>query len=245
MMLQASSFVKRLGFLAFFCLAPGCVNKSVDVAQNQTPSDGGGSDISPDPATISDRVLAVSGQVTDVENGQPIAGALVMTEPPIGQIRTNSTGMYVFVGESYPDLHPQQLYRISASHDNYTLNFAQVLMQPGHNRNVDIQLERAMASYYLVVNKTTLNLTDAMPAETLLINIDTQSDDMAAYNATVDINARSWLSVDPASGTISGTPRPLDVIVMPGNLESGTYHGQITITVPGDTKTLTVNFQHE
>jgi hypothetical protein len=233
--------------LAFGLLLAAACSKNTEV--NSTPAPGGtggASDESPDPATVGDDVLAISGTVTDAESSAAIAGALVQTEPPIGQIRTNGQGQYVFSAGSYPGLAKNQMYRITATKDGYLTDFAYVTPQAGHSRNVDIILQKSSEAYFLEISSTKLELTDAdfnggnIGFKTITLRLDTQTDDRTQYATTVDAAARSWLSVIPAEGEVTGTEESVDIQIDKSGLPAGISTGKINFTVPGDSIEVTV-----
>jgi hypothetical protein len=228
-----------------------CVNKSVAVDQTQDPAAGGAGADTQDPSEVGDDVLAVSGQITDFETSRPVAGALVTLEPGMGTITANAQGMYVFVAAQYDGLKPQQLYRISAVHDGYIGNFTQAFLQEGHYRTADIQIERAGAAYYLELDTTTLAFADddlgsgSTASKDVRINLDTNSDDMASFSAEVDSASKAWLSVAPKTGMVGSSAVTIVITVDAAGLSGGRGDGTVTLAVPGDTKTLSVSFEHE
>jgi len=195
---------------------------------------------SEDPEEVSDNEIAISGNVYDLETQMPISGALVMTEPSIGQIRTNGQGNYVFTAATFPTLTVGTQYRITAQANGYIPNFAQVTADTRHQRNVDIPLQKAAAEFTIKVSNGNIQFTDSDfigGAMTAFADINLQLEGAAAqtvsYETRVSANAASWLSVDPPTGQLTGTPKFLTVTVDKTGLAAGTYNGAINVIAEG------------
>jgi len=207
---------------------------------------GGNVEQSGDPNDVPDDMLAVSGRVVDRDTLTPIQGAIISTEPPIGQIMTNGQGQYVFTAGEFPDLQPEKLYRITATHPDYVQDSVQLMIQPGHNRNADIALAKAAATFEIELSQTNVDFSDTdfrtsnIASERITMRLTGATAETVDFSAAVPPGDADWLSVEPATGTISETPVFLDITVDRTDLPTGTYNGRVDITAPGGSATVNV-----
>lgn len=207
----------------------------------------GGGQVSENPDEVPDDEIAISGMIYDIETQAPISGALVMTEPSIGQIRTNAQGMYVFTAATFPSLNVGTPYRITAQAQGYIQNFAQVTADTRHQRNVDIPLQKGAAEFTIKVSQLNLNFVDGDflgAATTSSKQINLQLEGAAAQTVAYSINIppqeSAWLSASPATGQLSGTPMFLTISVNKTGLAAGTYSGAINVVAEGGLATIQV-----
>lgn len=168
---------------------------------------------SPDPAEVPEDELAFSGLVYDERTLAPVAGALVSTNPPVGQLRTNGQGMYVFAEAEFPELRAGERYTVRAEAHGYLTNTTAVLLSEGHLRHVDIPLTPAAAVFRLAVSPEWVDLTDAdflggRQTTGAQVRIQAVGADAAEIPYTVNVPpaAAAWLSVAPLSGTVGEAP---------------------------------------
>lgn len=208
---------------------------------------GGEENTSADPATVPGDQLAVSGAVYEEETQLPIMGALVTSEPPIGAIRTNAQGQYVFTAAEFPDLQPEKLYRLTATRSGYLQGQQQILIKPGHNRNVDIPMVKAADEFNLNVSVTNVQFADSdFRSGSMKAFADVELSLKGAVADTVDFqmvvssDSRDWLSADPASGQVASTPVVVAITADKTGLEQGTYTGTIRVQAPGGSASIQV-----
>jgi hypothetical protein len=231
--------IRLLAVLSALLLAATACNIE-DSGNTYAGGDTAGGEQSDDPGAVPDNEIAISGNVYDLATQMPISGALVMTEPAIGQIRTNGQGNYVFTAATFPSLTIGTPYRITAQALGYIPNFAQVTADTRHQRNVDIPLQRAAAEFTIKVSNANLQFTDASflgGAKTAFADINLQLEGAAAqtvsYETRVSANATAWLSIDPPTGQLTGTPKFLTVTVNKTGLAAGSYSGAINVIAEG------------
>lgn len=83
----------------------------------------------------------------------------------------------------------------------------------------------------LVIGRNKLNfayITGTEPPASQVLRV-TINGDPAAWSASADV---SWISLNPASGSGSGSFE-MNVSAVPGGLSPGTYYGTITVSAPG------------
>lgn len=250
-LVSASGFGGISVWLAVLGMAFGSAACQIQAEDNSNSNNNNGDATSgqesPDPAEIPDKVLAVSGKVLDVTNLAPIQGAIVTTEPSIGQIVTNGEGSYVFTGDQGTAISLGTQYRITATRPGYVQNSGFVTVQPGHNRNVDILLAKSAEQFIITATPTSLSFTkgdfdgnEAYNQVTLKLANDAPTATQQAFTVTVPIQHQKWLSVIPNTGTVGGTPLTLNVKIDKSTLTDtkigsfdiiGDGGGQLTIQV--------------
>jgi hypothetical protein len=199
------------------------VDITSSIGHDTVHSDGAIANVSPDPDEIPDSTLAISGKVMGADNLVPVVGAIVSTEPSIGQVMTNGEGNFVFTGDGGAAIEVGTQYRVTANRQGYLPSFATVTVQAGHNRNVDIQLTEANANeeWMIVVNPVSLSYDSssfttgdtAVQKVTLSMDSDSPSGAQQAFTIDVPIQHQSWLAVMPSSGTVGDSPMNLNVQV--------------------------------
>ena len=223
-----------------------CQIQAEDVGNTKTNTgDASSAPESPDPTDIPDEVLAISGKVTEVTNGSPIQGAMVTTEPSIGQVTTNGEGNFVFTGDQDTAIQLGVQYRISATRPGYAPNSAFVTVQPGHNRNVDIQLTKSKDEFLVKASPTNLQVGDSdfgggnTAVRTLTLELSNDAQTATQQNFTVFVPAEySWISVQPAQGTVGQDPVYLTVTI---NKSGKTGFNVGTFDVSGSGGKVTIN----
>lgn len=214
---------------------------------NNNTADAAGGEPSPDPNDIPDSTLAISGKILDQTNLAPIQGAIVTTEPAIGQIVTNAEGAYVFTGDQGTAIQLGTQYRVTATRPGYVQNSAFVTVQAGHNRNVDILLSKSADQFIITAVPTSLNFgaSDftgdvAFNQVTLKLANDAPTAAQQSFTVDVPIQHQAWLKVQPNSGTVGSSPFKLNIEVNKAGITGtkigafdilGDGGGQITIQV--------------
>lgn len=198
----------------------------------------------PDPADIPDDVLAISGKVLDSNTLQPIEGALVTTEPSIGQTTANADGDYVFLGDLGAAIEVGTLYKISATRPGYAPDFAIVTAQPGHNRNVDILLTKAVEELLISAAPTHIQVgasdfTGNQATRTVTLQLDPGATVESQDFATFVPLQHSWISVSPTDGTVGQDPVYLTVTLDRSGL-TGVVVGTFDVVGPGGHLTIDV-----
>jgi hypothetical protein len=219
-------FVMMLGL----ALSPAACHIEDSGNTNAAQGDTKGGEESPDPETIPDTTLAISGMVMRADNLEPVVGAVVTTEPSLGQVITNGEGKYVFIGDAATIIQLGQSYRVSATRTGYLTNFATVTVQEGHNRNVDIQLTEGKEELKIEANPVSLNYgpssfttgDTAFQQITLSLDNDSPAGTQQSFTIDVPIQHQAWLSVTPNSGTVGQTPMKLNVQVSKAGMGGAT-----------------------
>lgn len=246
---DVSRLVAVLGALAL--VVAGCQVQDSPIGNSGGNGGGGdtagGGQVSEDPEEVPDDEVAISGMVYDIETQAPISGALVMTEPSIGQIRTNGQGMYVFTAATFPSLNVGTPYRITAQANGYIQNFAQVTADTRHQRNVDIPLQKGAAEFTIKVSQLNLTFTDqnflggAMTSsQQINLQLEGAAAQTVAYSINIPPQESAWLSASPATGQLSGTPVFLTITVNKEGLAAGTYNGSVNVVAEGGLATIQV-----
>ena len=158
-----------------------------------------------------------------------------MLEPAVGSIVTNDSGMYVFSAAVYTSMALQTLYRVTAEKMGYRQNQVQVTLQPGHNKNIDIQLQRAKPTVELV--PSALQFVDAdfnaakatKQLKVTLTNWDMVGD--LSYEVNIPTQHLTWVDVQPRTGTLDASPAYLDVKVDRTGKAPDTYHASFDIVL--------------
>lgn len=237
-------------WMAVAGLALGAAACQIQAEDNSNSNNNNGSDageVSQSPDEIPDSTLAISGKVLDSTNLAPIQGAIVTTEPAIGQIVTNAEGAYVFTGDQGTAIQLGTNYRITATRPGYVQNSAFVTVQPKHNRNVDILLTKGAEEFIIKASPTSLSFTkgdfdgnEAYNQVTLKLDSAAPTAVQQAFTVNVPIQHQKWLSVIPNTGTVGGTPLTLNVKVDKSTITDtkigsfdivGEGSGQLTIQV--------------
>jgi hypothetical protein len=159
-------------------------------------------------------VTSITGQVLDAAGRQPIANALIQTEPFVKQVFTTAEGRFTID----TGLTVGMTYRVSASVDGYEGNSVTISnIVEGTNTVADILLSRRGPR--LMLSSTSVQVNAGSTAGTF--RIENAGDTSQGLMFTVTA-ADPWITaVTPASGTVTSIPETVRIDVDRAMLPAG------------------------
>lgn len=179
-------------------------------------------------------VTSITGRVLDASNGQPLANAIVTTEPFVKQVFTNQEGQYtidngIAIGASY---------RVSASKTGYVTNSISLMAVEGKNTVADIAV--AKAAPLLSLSATSLTIAAGDSAATFQIENNGDKSQSLTYTLT---ESSEWITtLSPASGGVLSTPSVITVAIDRSLLPTGTgsVQGNVEVATNGGSGTVQI-----
>ncbi len=204
---------------------------------------GGEAKESKDPSKVPDTgITAVTGKVLNSLNGEPIALAVVTTDPPTGQVLTNTQGQYVLDATDFPGMKEGLSMRINVTRSGYLPNSANVTLTKNKVSAADILMEKSANDFNVKVSPSLIDLGDKdfkAGSTTVTKDITIQLDgtkaaaDTAAYTISIPSEDKDWISVDKPTGTVTGSPKFISATINKAGLAAGSYSGTIRVVVDG------------
>ncbi len=169
-------------------------------------------------------VTSISGRVLDQATGQPIANALVQTEPFVKQVSTTAEGLYTIesglaVGESY---------RVSASKTGFESNSVTIAsIVEGQNTVADLSLSPEGPK--LTVSTTAVQVNAGSSAGTFRVGNGGDKTKALSFNVT---STDAFISqVSPNSGSVTASEQTVTVSINRAALPAGTSPVTATLDV--------------
>lgn len=173
-------------------------------------------------------VTSITGKVVDATSGTGLSGAQVTTSPATSSYITGSDGTYTI-----SDLQAGQ-YTVTASKTGYNTNSTTVTIAEGQSVTADIALSQTAPE--LAVSAQTMDFGSVQTNNTFTISNQTG---VGTINWQLSYD-QPWMTVTPASGSVTTNSTVISVAVNRDSLNYGNYSGVITVSSDHGSKQVNV-----
>ncbi|MDP2208424.1 MAG: carboxypeptidase regulatory-like domain-containing protein [Bacteroidota bacterium] len=170
----------------------------------------------------------ISGRVAEKITNNGLSGALITTNPTTSVVTTDGFGNYVISNVSSGQ------YSVIATKDGYKQNSINVAVKEGYTASADIQLELLLPQ--LSVSSSNLDFGVGITTLTCILTNTTQ---IGTINWSI-IKSADWLTVNPASGSLTTGTSTLTLTVNRTGLSYGNYNNTLTVTSNGGNKDIAI-----
>jgi hypothetical protein len=181
-----------------------------------------------EPPTEAETTGDIEGIIYDASSSQPLQGATVTTEPKTSSKITDASGAFLIEG-----VEPGN-YQVQAAKTGFNTGEINVTIVAGKTASADLQLTKV--SPVLALNVTSLDFGETATTKPFTIS-NTATGTTLDWSVTENA---SWISVNPASGSITSNSASVTVTVDRTGLNPGNYTETITVSSNGGSETMEV-----
>jgi len=175
----------------------------------------------------------INGVIYDASTSQPMSGVTITTEPTTSSKITDTNGSFKIEGVEPGD------YTLQAAKSGYMTNSTTVKVVVGETASADLQLNPITPQ--LSVSTTSLDFGTSSTSIPFTIS---NSGEGTTLDWTVSENS-DWITVNPASGSITNNQASVTVSVDRTGLDAGDYSESISVSSNGGSSTITVTMTTE
>ena len=185
-----------------------------------------------EPPTEAETTGDIQGVIYDASNSQPLSGATITTEPITSSKITDTNGSFLIEGIEPGD------YSLQVTKTGYQTNTTTVKVIAGETASADLQLSPVEPQ--LSVSTTDLDFSSS--STSLPFTISNSGEGTLEWMVSENSN---WISVNPASGSITTNQSSVTVSVDRSSLSAGDYSESISVSSNGGSATITVTMTVE
>ena len=196
-------------------------------------------------------ITAIAGHLTDVDTGEAVPGVFITTTPATGSVTSNSKGQWVIDATKNPNIETQAGATVTVhfSKPGYLEDSTTITVVKGTTQIADFQMKKAATDFNIEIVPDQLQFSESdfdkdgiATTEIKVRLVSSSASDKADFDTHISSAQAKWLSADPSSGTLTGSPVFVTITVDKTKLTQKVTNGQVEFIRTGatDSKTLQI-----